>query len=162
MPAVCDGLRWFEQIGVERIHEHVERLTASLLDRLASLGGRVIVYGPRQMDARGGTIAFNLTGGDRVVDYELIERAARERGIAIRGGCFCNPGAAEHAFRIDALRARTCLKGPFTIPRFRRCLGDSPVGALRASIGLATNEGDLDRLMRLLTGLARLTRPSAP
>ena len=41
---------------------------------------------PRQMDARGGTMAFNLTGGDRVVDYESFEQAARERGIAIRGG----------------------------------------------------------------------------
>ena len=161
MPAVCDGLRWFEHVGVESIHEHVGRLTAALLDRLASLGDRVIVYGPRTMHARGGTIAFNLTGGGRVVDYESIEQAARERGIAIRGGCFCNPGAAEHAFRIDAIRARACLKGPFTIPRFRSCLRDSAVGALRASIGLATNEGDLDRLMGLLTEVAPLTRLSA-
>jgi selenocysteine lyase/cysteine desulfurase len=154
MPAVCDGLRWFEHIGVERIGEHVERLTASLLDRLASLGNQVIVYGPRKMDARGGTIAFNLIHHDRVVEYESIEQAARERDIAIRGGCFCNPGAAEHAFGIDGARALACLKGPFTIARFRRCLRDSPVGALRASIGLATNEGDLDRLMSLLTDLA--------
>ena len=162
MPAVCDGLRWFERVGIESIHEHVGRLTAALLDRLASLGDRVIVYGPRTMHARGGTIAFNLTGGGRVVDYESIEQAARERGIAIRGGCFCNPGAAEHAFRIDAIRARACLKGRFTIPRFRSCLRDSAVGALRASIGLATNEGDLDRLMGLLTEVAPLTRLSAP
>jgi len=150
MPAVADGLRWFERIGVEPIHEHVERLTASLLDRLSSLGDLVIVYGPRKMDARGGTIAFNLTRGGRVVDYESIEQAARGRGIALRGGCFCNPGAAEHAFGIDAIRARACLKGPFTIPRFRSCLGDAPIGALRASVGLATNEGDLDRLMSVL------------
>jgi selenocysteine lyase/cysteine desulfurase len=150
MPAVCDGLQWFEQIGVERIGEHIDRLTASLLDRLASLRGRVIVYGPRGTDARGGTVTFNLTRGGGVVEYESIEQAARDRGIAIRGGCFCNPGAAEHAFRIDAARARACLKGPFTVPRFRRCLRDTPVGALRASIGLATTEDDLDRLMSLL------------
>jgi selenocysteine lyase/cysteine desulfurase len=150
MPAVSDGLRWFSRIGVERIGAHVGRLTAALLDRLESLHGRVVVYGPREMTARGGTVAFNLTRGDRVVDYETVERAARERGIAIRGGCFCNPGAAEHAFHMDAARARACLTGPFTPQRFRSCLGDTPVGALRASIGAATAIEDIDRLTRLL------------
>jgi len=110
----------------------------------------VVVYGPRDLTARGGTIAFNLRQGTRIVDYELVERAARERGIAIRGGCFCNPGAAEHAFQIDAARARSCLKGPFTVSRFRSCLGHGAVGALRASVGLATSEEDLDRLAALL------------
>jgi selenocysteine lyase/cysteine desulfurase len=107
------------------------------------------------VNARGGTIAFNVTRGNQVVGYETIESAARERGIAMRGGCFCNPGAAEHAFGIDAARARACLKGPFTIPRFRRCLGDRPVGALRASIGVATSSRDVDRLVVLLSELAR-------
>jgi selenocysteine lyase/cysteine desulfurase len=155
MPAICDGLRWFERVGVERIGDHVESLTALVLDRLTSPGSGVIVYGPHQMIARGGTIAFNVTRGNQVVDYETVEAAARERGIAIRRGCFCNPGAAEHAFGIDAARARACLKGPFTIPRFRTCLGDdTPVGALRASIGVATSSRDVDRLIALLNELA--------
>ncbi|HEU4926233.1 MAG TPA: aminotransferase class V-fold PLP-dependent enzyme [Vicinamibacterales bacterium] len=47
-----------------------------------------------------------------------------------------------------------CLKGPFTIPRFRRCLGDTPVGALRASIGVATSSREVDRLVALLSELA--------
>jgi selenocysteine lyase/cysteine desulfurase len=155
MPAVCDGLKWFERLDVERVGDHVESLTASLLDRITSPGSGVIVYGPHQMNARGGTIAFNVTRGNQVVGYETIESAALERGIAMRGGCFCNPGAAEHAFGIDAARARACLKGPFTIPRFRRCLGDRPVGALRASIGVATSSRDVDRLVVLLSELAR-------
>lgn len=154
MPAVCDGLKWYESVDVERIGDHVESLTASLLARLTSPGSGVIVYGPHHMIARGGTIAFNVTRGTQVVDYETVEGAARERGIAIRGGCFCNPGAAEHAFGIDAARARACLNGRFTIPRFRRCLGDTPVGALRASIGVATTSGDIDRLVALLSELA--------
>jgi selenocysteine lyase/cysteine desulfurase len=151
MPAVSDGLKWLAGIDVDRIGDHVERLTASLLARLESLDRSVIVYGPRGMTARGGTVAFNVTREDRVVDYEAVEQAARERGIAIRGGCFCNPGAAEHAFRIDASRARACTKGPFTIGRFRKCLGGRAVGALRASVGLATTSDDLDRLIALLT-----------
>jgi selenocysteine lyase/cysteine desulfurase len=155
MPAVCDGLKWFERVDVERIDDHVESLAASLLDRLTSRGSGVIVYGPHQMRARGGTITFNVTRGNRIIDYETIESAARERGIAIRGGCFCNPGAAQHAFGIDAARARMCLTRQFTIPRFRRCLGDTPVGALRASIGVATGAGDVERLIALLSALAR-------
>lgn len=154
MPAVCDGLKWFESVGVERIAEHVERLTSSLLDRLTAPGNRITVYGPQQMTARGGTIAFNIGRRQQVVDYETVEHAARERGIAIRGGCFCNPGAAEHAFGIDAARARACLRGPFTIPRFRTCLGETAVGALRASIGLATSSDDLDRLMALVNHIS--------
>ena len=153
MPALCDGLRWFARIGVERIGEHVRRCTASLLDRLRDLGDQVVVYGPRDLAARGGTVAFNLRRDGRVIDYERVERAARERGIAIRGGCFCNPGAAEHAFGIDASRARACLRGPFTVGRFRNCLGDGAVGALRASVGLATTEEDLDRLVALLVAI---------
>jgi selenocysteine lyase/cysteine desulfurase len=153
MPAVCDGLQWFAEVGVDRIHRHVEELTAALLSRLAALGDRVIVYGPDDTTARGGTIAFNLVRDGHVLDYELVEQAARDRGIAVRGGCFCNPGAAEHAFRIDAERALPCLKGPFSVSRFRRCLGDSAVGALRASVGVATNICDLDRLVAFIDGV---------
>jgi hypothetical protein len=63
---------------------------------------------------------------DRVLDYEIVEAAAREHGIAIRGGCFCNPGAAEQAFSIPARRSRACLRREFSVPRFRACLGKRP------------------------------------
>ena len=87
---------------------------------------------------------------DRVVDYESIEQAAtRARGIAIRGGCFCNPGAAEHAFGLSAAQTAACLDAEFSVARFRSCLGGLPVGALRASIGPPTTPADLDRLLAL-------------
>ena len=146
MPAVADGLRWIERLGMERIERHVNALTRQLLDRLASLGDRIMVYGPRNGCDRGGTVAFNLRRDGRVLPYERVEFAARERGIALRGGCFCNPGAAEHAFSIPAGRARVCLRGPFSVQRFRECLGSTAVGALRVSVGIPTIVGDLDRL----------------
>jgi selenocysteine lyase/cysteine desulfurase len=154
MPAVCDGMTWFAEIGVERIGEHVERLTALLLERLRSLGPRIVVYGPTTTIARGGTVAFNIRRGNRLLEHEAVERLATARGIAIRSGCFCNPGAAEHAFGIDAGRARTCRNGSSTIARFRDCLGGGPVGALRASIGLANTSADIDQLMAFLNDLA--------
>lgn len=155
MPAVCDGLRWLTRTGMEKIQQHVCALTGVMLERLARLGDRVRIYGPIDTQDRGGIIAFNLLVSGRVVDYEIVEAAARERGIAIRGGCFCNPGAAEHAFGLNADRARHCLRSPFSIPRFRACMDGAPVGALRASIGVATSSADLDRLLDLAADLTR-------
>jgi selenocysteine lyase/cysteine desulfurase len=131
---------------MERIERHVSALTRQLLDRLSSLGDRIMMYGPRHGCDRGGTVAFNLLRDGRVLPYEMVEHAARERGIALRGGCFCNPGAAERAFSIPAEGARACLRGPFSVQRLRECLGSSAVGALRVSVGIPTTVGDLDRL----------------
>jgi selenocysteine lyase/cysteine desulfurase len=153
MSPVADGLAWLDDLGMERVQQHVKRLTAELLQRLWRLGDRVVVYGPLDTNARGGTVAFNLRRKGNVLDYEVVEACARERGIAIRGGCFCNPGAAEHAFSIPPGRAKTCLRGAFSIARFRACLGDTPVGALRASMGIPTTTADLDRLLDLAAGL---------
>ena len=82
-----------------------------------------------------------------------VESAARQYGIAIRGGCFCNPGAAEHAFGFPVRRARRCLDGDFSVARFRSCMSGHPVGALRASIGVPTSKADLDRLLELAADL---------
>lgn len=153
MPAVCDGLRWMTRIGISSIQEHVSRLTSLLLDRLMELGDRVRVYGPLDTQDRGGVIAFNLYSNGRVLDYELVEAAARCRGIAIRGGCFCNPGASEHAFGIPAAQARHCLRGEFSVPKFRACLDGHAVGALRASLGIATSADDVNRLIALASEL---------
>jgi selenocysteine lyase/cysteine desulfurase len=153
MPAICDGLNWLQKIGMRRIGNHVRHLTGELLRRFVELGDRVIVYGPSDNEARGGAVAFNLRANGRLLPFETVEAAARERGIAIRGGCFCNPGAAEQAFAMPAGRARACLRGAFTIPRFRECLRDNAVGALRASVGVATSAADVDALLCLAADL---------
>ena len=156
MPAVCDGLKWLTDVGMTAIEAHVAALTSKLLTGLLDFGDRVRIYGPCHERERGGVVTFNLYDGGRAVDYEVVESAARRAGIAIRGGCFCNPGAAEHAFGLPASRALACLDGDFSVPRFRACMGGSPVGALRASIGASTNEADLDRLIALAGDLAQV------
>ena len=95
-------------------------------------------------------MAFNVRRDGRIVPYEAVEAAARDLGIAIRGGCFCNPGAAAHALGLDPARTRRCLRGDFSSVRFRECMEGRPVGALRASVGLATNESDITRLCELI------------
>jgi len=153
MPAVCDGLAWLESLDLRRVRSRVKSLTAELLDGLDGLGESVQLYGPGNSESRGGTVAFNLCCGGLLQPFETIESRAREAGIAIRGGCFCNPGAAEYAFGIPARQARRCLRGDFTIPRFRRCLDGSPVGAIRASIGIATTHADVQRLLDFVRGV---------
>jgi selenocysteine lyase/cysteine desulfurase len=153
LPAVCDGLHWLGRLGMRHVARHVRAMTQELLDRLLSLGERILIHGPRNSHARGGTIAFNVLRNGRVLPYERIEVAARQAGIAIRGGCFCNPGASEYAFAIPAERAAACLTGEFSVPAYRACLGDIPIGAVRASVGLPTNTNDLDRLLDLLVRL---------
>jgi selenocysteine lyase/cysteine desulfurase len=146
MDAVSDGLRWFSRLGMDAVAGHSASMTGRLLATLRGWGDAVVVYGPGRLDACGGTVAFNVRRGGGVVTYEEVEATARAHGVAIRGGCFCNPGAAAHAFGLNAARTRACLRGDFSLPRFRTCMEGRPVGALRASVGLATNGTDIERL----------------
>ena len=149
--AIRDGLDFMEDVGMNRVHRHVTEMTQHALDQLSTLP--LVLYGPRNTDERGGTIAFNMVDHQqRVIPYELVEAHARAANISIRGGCFCNPGAAERAFDIPAIRAREAMTGPqpFSIPRMRASLGGRAVGALRCSFGIPTTRADIARLADLL------------
>ncbi|HEU4456628.1 MAG TPA: aminotransferase class V-fold PLP-dependent enzyme, partial [Longimicrobium sp.] len=113
--AVPSGLELMERVGMARLGYHVASLTRLLLRELADLrhadGSPLVrLHGPADLRGRGGTVAFNLldaAGG--VVDYRVVEAAARDAGISLRGGCFCNPGAAEHAFGFGAEASARCF-----------------------------------------------------
>ncbi len=152
MPAVADGLDWLDGIGIGAAQAHVSAMTDRLLKGLAALGGKVHLYGPPAMGARGGTVPFNLSRKGKLMTFEAVEAQARAAGIWLRGGCFCNPGAAEKAFAMDAERMRACLEGTFSITKLREHL-QGPVGALRASVGIATNEQDIGRLLAFLNSM---------
>jgi len=158
--AVPFGLDVLEQAGMTSVREHVLGLTAALLAELRGLrhdNGQPLVriYGPADDRMRGGTIAFNvLDPGGRLLNSDDVQAAATAANISLRSGCFCNPGAAEHAFRYDGPQSRACLEAipapDFTLQRFSDCMGGVPVGAVRASLGLPTNRADITRLVELL------------
>jgi selenocysteine lyase/cysteine desulfurase len=114
------------------------------------------VYGPADCRARGGTVAFNVLDREgQAVPYQRIEEMALTSGVSIRGGCFCNPGAAERAFGFPASASAACMdrarREGFSVERFAACLGGGvAVGAVRASLGLASNEADIARLVSVV------------
>ena len=169
--ALPAGFAVLERVGQPRLAARVRALTGRFLNGLRAIhhhNGRpaIVVYGPLAACSRGGVVAFNVFDADgHVVPYWEIETAARAHGLAMRGGCFCNPGAAEAAFRLDAGRTATCfaeLGRDFTIPGFARCLGPGAViGAVRASFGIPTSERDLDRALVFLETVAHSTRSAS-
>ncbi len=145
------GFDLLDEVQMPRLTAHVQRLTRLLLDQLRALP-HVIVCGPTDMHARGGTIAFNVRG----VPYDIVEECAREAGVSLRGGCFCNPGASEAAFALDRARIASCLDAlgdRFTPERFAACT-NAAVGAVRASVGLANNDADIHRVIDFLASFA--------
>jgi selenocysteine lyase/cysteine desulfurase len=84
----------------------------------------------------------------------VVDRA-REAGVSLRGGCFCNPGASEAAFGFESEATRECLRiaseDGFSVDRLSDCLGPGvAVGAVRASFGIATNTRDIDRAIEVI------------
>ena len=163
--ALGAGLELLGDAGMANVKRHVGGLTTLLLAELAALhhgNGRKMtrVYGPIDNRARGGTVAFNVVDRfGRVVPYQRVEQTALRRGVSIRGGCFCNPGAAERAFGFPASASAACMERArregFSVASFAECLsGEIAVGAVRASLGIASNGRDIQRLLEVVEASA--------
>jgi selenocysteine lyase/cysteine desulfurase len=155
--ALAAGFDLLEEVALPRVKAHVAALTAAFLEEIRSLPD-VVVYGPADTTSRGGTVAFNIES----VPYSEVERRATQANIAVRGGCFCNPGASEVAFGLDSGVLRNCfqfLGDSFTPDRFAACAG-RPVGAVRISFGMANNENDVRRALELIRSVVA-SRPAA-
>ncbi len=164
LPAVEIGLRFLGRVGIEAIHAHVQTLAARLLEVLDSLrhsnGAPVAtIYGPRDIDRRGATVAFNFLHPDgRIVDERYVDRVARRHNISLRTGCFCNPGAGEVAFTISR---ETLVGGEFgggmTLDAYIDAIGLPSGGAVRASLGLSSNAADVERFAAFAQEFVDLT-----
>jgi selenocysteine lyase/cysteine desulfurase len=154
IPDVEFGLSWASGIGIGLIRERVRCLTGWLLDRLTAMrhgNGMPMawLHGPASTFGRGGTVAFSLLDPrGEAIDVQAVERDMAAAGISIRTGCFCNPGAAEAAFGLtvaDIARARQ--SNSRTSDDYAAWAGIPGGGAIRASVGLASNFADVDRLL---------------
>lgn len=81
LAAACDYL---DGIGLDRIHAHELALTRHLLDVLDEVGD-ITIFGPRDLEARGGVVSFNLADVHAHDVGTILDR----RGIAVRAGHHC-------------------------------------------------------------------------
>ncbi|MDQ3897955.1 MAG: aminotransferase class V-fold PLP-dependent enzyme [Actinomycetota bacterium] len=165
LPAVEIGLDYLEDIGVDVIHTRVRCLTTWLLQHLRTLGHSngepmVRIYGPDRWERRGANIAFNfLDPQGRIVDERLVDELARRHAISLRTGCFCNPGAGEAAFDMEANVGELPAEGRhMSIDQYIDAIGLESGGAIRLSLGLVSNHEDVGRFLEF----AQLFRDATP
>jgi len=169
IPAVEIGLQHLQSIGIEIIAERVRCLTGWLLEELLALrhtSGRAMVriYGPANTQARGGTVTLNLYDPQgHLLDYRRVEELAGAENISLRTGCFCNPGAGEIAEGLteEDMRAGFTMGEDINLLSFVKMMqerGHKSAGAIRASIGIATNFTDVWRFLRFIAGFRDQTR----
>ena len=160
IPAVKIGLDYIENIGIERINERVASLRKYVYEKLENLkhenGQNLIqIFGPKHHQNVGGTIilAFYNKEGKRY-EFEQIEEQANQFNISLRSGCFCNPGIDETNNCLTDNELATYysshLEGDYK--DMIKFLGKMR-GATRISVGIATNQNDINQLINFLETL---------
>ena len=144
--------------------DRVTALTGWLLDQLLALrhsngASLVRVYGPTDTHMRGGTITVNFYGpGEKLINHMRIEELASYARICLRSGCFCNPGAGEvaHGLTKKEMEEGFRNKERMTFDQFMTVLqriGGKSAGAVRISLGLASNFDDVFRVVEFARSL---------
>ncbi len=161
LPAIEIGLRHIKDIGIDVIHERVTCLTGWLLEQMTSLKHSsglpmVQIFGPANMQDRGGTIAFSVDDPQGVrLDYRWVEALANRANISLRTGCFCNPGTGEIVHLLTREEMAQAFNRPtgMTFDQFfdwARSKHDRNPSTMRISVGLATNFADVYKFISFL------------
>ncbi len=85
MIGLAEAAKYLMRIGMENVREHEKELVRHTLKRLEELGDEVEVYGPRDVNVRGGVISFNVKG----LHHHIVGKALDLFGIAVRTGGHC-------------------------------------------------------------------------
>lgn len=117
------GVEWIAARGVERLHDRESTLKLDLHRRLSEIPG-LSVHSPPHPEGVG---IVTLTADD-VASSVLARRLDREHGILARAGLHCAPGAHE-------------------------VIGTREGGAVRLSIGWATTDEEIDRVVAALAAI---------
>ena len=156
LPAIKIGLELIEGVGINTLHQRVMILTGWLLEQLHELKHRngkqlIRIYGPLTTGHRGATLTMNFFDArGKFFDHRLIENIANEWNISLRTGCFCNPGDREIALELSENEMVTCFDHPeprLTCEDFRLCIDGKSSGAVRISLGMASNFPDAYRFL---------------
>ena len=109
------SMRFLQQEGLEKLHEHEMALTQRFLEGVAKIPGAV-VCGPQGLENRVGVISLDFPGQDNA---EVAYRLEMDHGILTRCGLHCAPSA-------------------------HKSLDTFPRGTVRFSLGFASTEADVD------------------
>ncbi|WP_368408564.1 aminotransferase class V-fold PLP-dependent enzyme [Halorussus halophilus] len=82
--AFAEAVEYLEDIGMENVQRHEERLAGYALEQLSELGD-IDIYGPMNHRDRGGLVAFNLEG----VHAHDLASIMNDSAVAIRAGDHC-------------------------------------------------------------------------
>ena len=99
-----------------------------------------------------------------VLDCYALQGQANQCGISVRSGCFCNPGVREVALGFVREDLANCFrkKERMTYEQFLHVIDDQKQGALRVSVGLATNFADVYQFLQFASSFVdRWAPPSA-
>lgn len=156
LPGVRIGLEYLESIGIDLIHERVMCLAGWMIEGLLEMRHgndrpMIRLYGPTGPEMRGATVTINIYDSrGEVIDHRIVEQRAMERMISLRTGCFCNPGAGELALGLSRDEMVRCLEHPasrMSLEEFWQCIDGKSTGAVRLSLGVASNFEDVRRLL---------------
>jgi cysteine desulfurase/selenocysteine lyase len=78
------ALNYLTNIGMSSIHEHELYLTKILIAGLSDISG-VNIFGPTDLESRGGTVSFTLDG----IHPHDLGQFLDSKGIAVRTGHHC-------------------------------------------------------------------------
>lgn len=157
IPTISRGLDFIEHIGMERISRRVKHLTQVLIEKMKALHHAnglplVRIFGPMDMNQKGGTIIFNVADAEgHAFPFEEVEQAANQALISLRTGCFCNPGIDEINYCVSkeemakyfSSRKTGNMHDMFEFLGYMR-------GAIRISVGIPTSLGDIERFVEFL------------
>ncbi len=118
---VLEGaITYLQRLGMDQVREHEKELTGHALAGLAVIPN-VQVYGPLDVEIRGGAATFSIVGGDIHLTAQLLN----DEGIAIRSGGHCAHPLA------DCLQVEGTLRASFyvyntveEVDRFLQVLAD--------------------------------------
>lgn len=128
--AMAEGVRWVQETGLTKIHQHETALLERLLNGLKEMP-EIIIYGHTDVTHKTPVVSFNLRDQHpKAVGETLFD----QHGIALRAGFHCAPMAHEAIGSI--------AKG----------------GTVRASIGYYTQPEDVDALLLALKKLLAESR----
>ena len=153
------GLKSISRINIDNVNKHVWRLTQKLYNGIKALkhpngAPASVIYGNHEMkdpDFQGGIVAFNMKkSGGEFIGYAQVVSKAKKARVHLRGGCHCNPGACFDAVGLTEDKVEKYYDAKTTCGDNNDIVDGIPLGSVRASLGWATTDEDVDAFLHWL------------